>query len=262
MIIVTFIRHGESTDNPRAVWGGWKDAPLSDLGRKQARALGEHLASTKIDVIYASPLLRAHHTGMAVQNGQPKPPPLILNPNLREQHFGIAEGYSWCYTYPDHMSLDECYKTGIFPAFFDRSGRFPGGESIDELAGRAHGAVKECIFAHLTEEDGFHIALASHGLCIGELVHALLSYDPESNREESYTGLMNTAWTRAVISLDPSYQGHVDSDNPPPLRVKVTHIAKEDHLKNIDEITDVDGNFENERKTEALAFFGGAGHTN
>ncbi|KAK0452487.1 histidine phosphatase superfamily [Armillaria borealis] len=118
MIIVTFIRHGESTDNPKAVWGGWKDAPLSDLGRKQARALGEHFASTKIDVIYASPLLRAHHTGKAVQDNQPKPPPLIRNTNLREQHFGIAEGYPWCYTFPDGMSRDECYKSNIFPAFF------------------------------------------------------------------------------------------------------------------------------------------------
>ncbi|SJK98651.1 uncharacterized protein ARMOST_01920 [Armillaria ostoyae] len=130
-----------------------------------------------------------------------KPPPLILNPNLRERHFGIAEGYPWCYTYPDGMSRDECHKNNIFPAFFDRSSRFPGGESVDDLEERTHKAVKEYIFPHLAEEDGFHIALASYsGLCIGELVHALLSYDSKSNR--SYTGLKNTAWTRAVISLD------------------------------------------------------------
>ncbi|SJK98635.1 uncharacterized protein ARMOST_01903 [Armillaria ostoyae] len=260
MIIVTFIRHGESTDNPKAVWGGWKDAPLSDLGASQARALGEHLASTKIDVIYSSPLLRAHHTGKAVQDSQPKPPPLILNPNLREQHFGIAEGYPWCYTYPDDMSLDECYKNNIFPAFFDRSSRFPGGESVDDLEERAHRAVKECIFPHLAEEDGFHIALASHGLCIGELVHALLSYDEKSGRDESYTGLMNTAWTRAVISLDSPHQGPVDSNNPPPLSVKVTHIGKEDHLMDLSMTTDTDDVLEDETKVEALAFFGGA-HT-
>ncbi len=144
----------------------------------------EHLASTKIDVICSSPLLRAHHTGKAVQDSQPKSPPLILNPNLREQHFGIAEGYPWCYTYPDDMPLEECYKNNILPAFFDRSSKFPGGESIDELEERAHRAVKECIFPHLAEEDGFHIALASHGLCIGELVYALLSYDSKSHRNE------------------------------------------------------------------------------
>ncbi|KAK0449769.1 histidine phosphatase superfamily [Desarmillaria tabescens] len=184
-------------------------------------------------MIYASPLLRAHHTGKAVQDGQPNSPPLVLNPNLREQHFGIAEGYPWCYTYPDHMTLDECYKNNIFPAFFDRSSKFPDGESVEDLAERAHGAIKECIFPHLAEEDGFHVALASHGLCIGELIHALLSYDPNSSREESYLGLMNTAWTRAVISLDPSHQGPVDSNNPPPLSVGVTHIGKTDHLTDL-----------------------------
>lgn len=32
MITVTCVRHGESTDNLRQVWAGWKDAPLSQHG--------------------------------------------------------------------------------------------------------------------------------------------------------------------------------------------------------------------------------------
>ncbi|KAI9458819.1 hypothetical protein F5148DRAFT_1219875 [Russula earlei] len=31
-VILTFIRHGESTDNLRSIWAGWKDAPLSNHG--------------------------------------------------------------------------------------------------------------------------------------------------------------------------------------------------------------------------------------
>ncbi|KAK0452484.1 hypothetical protein EV421DRAFT_1769178 [Armillaria borealis] len=96
-----------------------RDIPMKDIKwvRSAAWILSEHLVSTKIDVIYASPLLRAHHTGKVVQGNPPSPPSLILNPNLREQHFGIAEGYPWCYIYPDDMSLDECYTKTSSPRF-------------------------------------------------------------------------------------------------------------------------------------------------
>lgn len=39
---------------------------LTPLGQKQAEALGLHLSGTKFDVIYASPLERAHATARAV----------------------------------------------------------------------------------------------------------------------------------------------------------------------------------------------------
>jgi len=32
MITVTLVRHGESTDNLKRIWAGWKDAPLSQHG--------------------------------------------------------------------------------------------------------------------------------------------------------------------------------------------------------------------------------------
>lgn len=130
MITITFIRHGQSEDNPRGIWAGWKDAPLSELGIRQAKALGDHLSTTRIDLIYSSPLLRARQTGEAVQSSQSIPPALITNPHLREQHWGIAEGHPACSHAPLNVTHEEAFKVGIFPrtALLDNDGRFPGGE--------------------------------------------------------------------------------------------------------------------------------------
>ncbi|PBK68837.1 phosphoglycerate mutase-like protein [Armillaria solidipes] len=191
MITITFIRHGQSEDNPRGIWAGWKDAPLSELVLSQAKALGDHLSTTRIDLIYSSPLLRARQTGEAVQSGQSIPPALITNPHLREQHWGIAEGHPACRHAPLNVTHEEAFKVGIFPrtALLDDDGRFPGGESRNDLVARADIAIKD------------------HGLCIGQLIAALLRYDASADKDVSYEGLRNTAWTRVKVSLNSNCGG-------------------------------------------------------
>ncbi|KDR80143.1 hypothetical protein GALMADRAFT_62388 [Galerina marginata CBS 339.88] len=258
MLTVTFIRHGESEDNLRSVWAGWKDAPLSELGKKQANALGEWFASTPLTHVYASPLLRAHATGKFVQHHQSHPqPPLTVNPDLREQHFGIAEGYPWVLQPPEDTPYEVLYEQKIFPVLYGREEKFPEGESLDDLARRAEEAVKECVLPHLPEahkKDGVHVAIASHGLCIGEMVPALLRLDPKANRNERHTGLMNTGWTRVEVRFRDSHIGPIDPTSPPPLEVRVTHVNNKEHLKSMKEVPHVaiDG-----ASTEARAFFGG-----
>ena len=64
----------------------------------QAKALGQHWASTPVDAVYCSDLKRAHSTAQALVAGQPKADTGILpivTPLLREQNFGIAEGKPW-----------------------------------------------------------------------------------------------------------------------------------------------------------------------
>lgn len=66
----------------------------------QARALGKHWESTRVDIVYCSDLKRAHSTAKALAAGQPKADDSegivpIATPLLREQHFGVAEGKPW-----------------------------------------------------------------------------------------------------------------------------------------------------------------------
>lgn len=241
----------------RDVWAGWKDASLSDLGKRQAQALGQSFSSTQITHIYTSPLLRAHATAQSVLNLQSEPKPsFTVSPNLREQHFGIAEGNKWVIRAPNDTPVEELWAQKIFPVQQSRQDKFPEGESLDDLARRAEVAVRECILPHV-ETDSVHVAIASHGLCISEMVAALLRLDPGSRRDISYAGLLNTAWTRVEVQ---SRDGHVEgihSLNPAPLQVRVTHVNNKDHLSSVAKEPISLHQGDDGAQAEARAFFGG-----
>ncbi|KAG6809207.1 hypothetical protein H0H92_001162 [Tricholoma furcatifolium] len=266
MLTVTFslryisqIRHGESEDNLKNIWAGWKDAPLSPLGQSQAAAIGSYFSqtSTSFTHIYASPLLRAHSTGLAIHKLQPHSPPFTVTPLLREQHFGVAEGNPWALRVPEGETTQSMIAKGVYPVPRTRADRFEGGESLDDLAARAEEAVRECVLPHLgasaDNDEGLHVALASHGLCISECVQALLRLDPKADHEESYTGLLNTAWTRLVVERrDADYEVGFDvQEGTDALRVRVTDVNRSEHLEGIVALT------EPVSQSEARAFFGG-----
>ncbi|KAI0769010.1 phosphoglycerate mutase-like protein [Trametes elegans] len=242
-LTVTFIRHGESTDNLQNVWAGWKDAPLSNHGMNQARALGQSLAKTRFAAIYASPLKRALWTGQAVQEAQPNPmPPLEISPLLREQHWGVAEGHAWSWQSTAGLSLEEHFANGIYPVLLERWQKFPEGESLDDLYRRAQQAIKELVMPHVWRaaregKKGVHIAIASHGLCISELVPALVVKDESGvHPGDKYRGLHNTAWTRVTVDVKGAKEGEplnfAESD-PPKLQVRVTDVNRHEHLANV-----------------------------
>ncbi|KIL61590.1 hypothetical protein M378DRAFT_193404 [Amanita muscaria Koide BX008] len=262
MFTVTFIRHGTSEDNLKKVRNGWRDDPLSDLGVKQAKALGESFSSTPISIIYSSPSKRAYSTALAVQQHQSLPhPSLIPNPDLRELNFGVAEGHPWttdcpaidaAAASPDPESavekvVNELAAQGIFPIIPTTTNRFPGGETLDDLARRAERGMKDCVLNHLSEyiglgsadggissTDDYHVVIASHALSISELVTALVKLDPLADQKKSYGVLSNTAWTRAVIRARDGFTGTFSISNPPPLEVKITHFNDTEHLKGLD----------------------------
>jgi len=59
---ILVIRHGQPHDESKT--GGHGDPPLSELGLKQATAIGEYLRNEQIDHIVASPMVRAHQTAL------------------------------------------------------------------------------------------------------------------------------------------------------------------------------------------------------
>ena len=93
----------------------------------------------------------------------------------------------------------------------ERSQKFPGGESIDDLYTRATQAINELVMPDVWQaaregKTGVHIALASHGLCISELIPALLVKDESgAHPGDKYRGLHNTAWTRLTVEVQVTY---------------------------------------------------------
>lgn len=164
--------------------------------------------------IIASPLLRAYTTAQAIQSAQPEStrPELVSSPLLKEQNFGIAEGNKWVFGRESGLTDVDHWAKGIFPVLDGRQDKFPEGESLDDLRDRARQAVKELLVpivrnAVKEKKENVHVALVSHGLCISELVAAVVGLDYERRSrglevpDGQYTGLVNTAWTRATIDL-------------------------------------------------------------
>ena len=178
--------------------------------------------------------------------------------HLREQHFGIAEGNAWAVDRSQGLSLEEHFARGIFPILHLRSQKFPEGESLHDLSSRAAQAIDECVMPHIWEAarsgwKGGHIALVSHGLCISEMVPALLRKAAKGDQAGGeYRGLMNTAWTRVTIDVKvrrasawccamcltgyKEWEGEpleFSDDNPPPLVIRVTEFNRHEHLDKV-----------------------------
>lgn len=140
---VYVIRHGLSEANSRGVIQGFRDSPLSSVGRKQADLLGRYFQRQGIhpERVYSSPLKRAHQTAECISRTLDRPPPIEKVEAFKEINVGsisglpLEEAYA---KYPDGWAAD-VNRWLDFSAF--------GGESFEEFFERvgsaAHGILSE-----------------------------------------------------------------------------------------------------------------------
>lgn len=233
----------------------------------QARALGESFTDTRLTTIYTSPLKRAHMTATALRDAQPEPKPaFIISPLLKEQHFGDAEGRTWLIRQDSSRTLEEHFANGQYPLLYGRTQKFPGGESLDDLAVRADEVVRQLVLPHIMQAarvgtQDVHIALVSHGLCISEVVAALVKKSHGRTPDTSYRGLRNTGWARVTIQIKgkPAEDAmDVDEDDPPPFVVEVTDFDRHEHIKSLKRQKGGIGSSAYDPKQKGLRnFFGG-----
>ena len=167
--MILLARHGETDDNaPPARVQGWRDVPLNDRGREQARRLAATAAAHAPRVIWTSQLSRARETAeiVAAELGLD----VHVDERLAESDRGAWEGRSI-----DDIRRSEPERW----AAWRRAGadfRFPDGESLAEHAERVsaaldriaagelpalvvcHGGTIRCAFARRHERglDAFH----------------------------------------------------------------------------------------------------------
>lgn len=89
VVNLLLVRHGQSTWNAEGRWQGSADAPLSALGRRQARAASGRLGA--VDVLVASDLERAVRTALLIGE-ELGVGPVIIEPGLRERDVGDWTG--------------------------------------------------------------------------------------------------------------------------------------------------------------------------
>jgi probable phosphoglycerate mutase len=179
MIIV---RHGESEWNRIHRYQGQLDAPLSELGLRQAEALAERLKHEPIDVIYTSPLQRAARTAEAIARFHPNVP-LHPTPALLEIHHGEWQGkYA--------QEVREQYAEGLreWREYPTRS-QMPGGESFSNVLKRTLD-FKERICAEHSDKTAL---VSTHDVVIKILVADALGMNMDR---------LNRIWvTNASISV-------------------------------------------------------------
>jgi phosphoserine phosphatase len=87
---ILLTRHGETHWNTVRRIQGHLDSPLTEFGELQAKWLGERLVNEPIDVVYTSPLLRAHSTAKIIVGTRDIP--IIPCDELKEISLGSWEG--------------------------------------------------------------------------------------------------------------------------------------------------------------------------
>ncbi len=136
-------RHGETLWNVQNKVLGRTDIPLNDAGVRQAEDLADELSQFGIQVVYASPLVRATKTGeiVAERNGAD----LVILEELIEQNFGVFEGID---------RADEDYQQ----TKRNYAMRYPEGESYFDVVARVYPLLFEIRKKNL---DG--TAIITHG---------------------------------------------------------------------------------------------------
>src|SRR5262249_20219555 len=139
---------------------GSTDIPLTDRGRAEAAALGRRLALRRFALVLVSPLQRARETCRIAGFGDIA----HIDPNLHEWSYGDAEG----------RTIAEVRAARPGWSLWDQGP--PGGESLEQVAGRAAALIERVQAA-----DG-DVLLFGHGHILRILTACWLRLPPSAAR--------------------------------------------------------------------------------
>jgi broad specificity phosphatase PhoE len=134
--LILLARHGETDHNvPPARVQGWRDVPLNDRGREQARALAAAATGRGLRSLWSSQLQRARETAEIVGAELGLEP--RVDERLAESNRGLWEGRLIDDIVRDEPELWAAWRRA------GESFRFPGGESLGEHMQRVSAALDE-----------------------------------------------------------------------------------------------------------------------
>ena len=159
------LRHGQTPMSVQKRYAGRSDIPLTDVGLQQAAAATKRLASAGIDVIVASPLLRARQTAgeVAATTGAP----VVTDDGFRETDFGAWEGLTFA-------EVRERWPAEVSAWLADPAVPPPDGESFTQVSERVSAALQRV----LADRAGQTVLIVSHVTPIKMLVTTALLAPP------------------------------------------------------------------------------------
>ncbi len=187
------VRHGLTDWNSQGRIQGRTETQLSEVGLRQAKALGQRLASEKLDAIYASSLSRARVTAEII--AQHHEVPVQIEPRLCEANYGAWEGR----TMDELRTLDP----ERAEAWLDEPTEVapPGGETLEQVARRVASFLDELRWRPEEEQ----ILLVAHGgtvrALLSEVLHVPQGYSRRFRVGTASLSILDLAPQRAVLSL-------------------------------------------------------------
>ena len=166
------IRHGQSEGNAAGLIQGQGEYPLSELGREQARRLGQRLSAEHdgIAAIYTSPQSRAAQTAEIL--AQAVDAPLVPDERLREYGIGELSGL----TIEDVKErFPQIYKDWIVEDVEEWL-LFPGAEENAHFFERVRQAFEQITARHDGDET---VAIVSHGGTLSAYLAQIAGLAPE-----------------------------------------------------------------------------------
>jgi 2,3-bisphosphoglycerate-dependent phosphoglycerate mutase len=193
MCELLLVRHGEQQFRSNIPLGEALDAPLSDLGWQQARAVGERLAPARLGAVYSSDMQRAHNTAIEIAKHHGLEPHVV--PELREidlwqrapQDKGLLEIYT-------REELGEVYRN---VAATRKLAAWPYCEDVEAFRTRIVKAIDDIIAAN----HGHRVIVACHGGVINTYLSHLLAsaYDQVLPVHHTSITVVRAADTRRVL---------------------------------------------------------------
>ncbi len=183
---IHLLRHA-STNEEKLIFKGVIDAPLSDRGISEARALGGKLRrqNIKFDALYSSPLSRAADTAALL--GGVSRSRIILCPELTDINCGEWENIEVDAVKKENPGLFERWLKN--PAGF----AFPGGESVAAAAERAGAFLNK-----ICETPGSgDILVVTHRIIINLMVLTALGIEIDKYWLFSYDNCRRTILARS-----------------------------------------------------------------
>lgn len=168
---ILLLRHGQSQANVNGRIQG-ADDPLTDLGRRQARLLGPHLAENyAIDHLISSPYPRAHETATIIAESTGHK--ITTEPRIVEIRNGDAIDMLWTDWREANPEFAAVWGWDVRHA----DAAWPGGESGRDVYTRAFAAWDELVEQYAHTDDTF--AIVSHGGVIAWLAARINGDDLE-----------------------------------------------------------------------------------
>jgi len=165
---VIVLRHGETDHNAARIWQGHLDTSLSEVGLRQADAVGPAIAALSPSRIVSSDLLRARRTAESV--GRACGLPVVLDPRFREIDVGSWQGLRATEVADRWPEVQEALARG------EDVRRGDHGETVAEVAERVGAALTE----HLEGlGPGECLVVSTHGASGRTAAAWLLGLEPE-----------------------------------------------------------------------------------